>query len=785
MAKITTTELVRMIYKFCEAYSGVTLFPYQEQFALRIIRSLLENDGDEITALFSRQSGKSETVSTICGGLSIILPVLANMPMFANDKRLSRFKNGLMIGCFAPTLRQAQIVFNRMKKRMGSKQAQEVLSDPEIDITFDVSNGQNVILSNDSLISSQSASEGSNIEGDSYMLIIVDESQDVGNFKYSKSISPMGAFYNATKILIGTATTQKGFFYDAIERNKNDQANGGRRNHFQYDYKVVQKYNPSYAKYIEGEKKRLGEDSDEFQMSYCVTPETKILTSDLRWVRADSIKVGDKLIGFDENLPKRYGQRKFKESFVEDVGEIERPCYKINLSDGTTVTCSEEHQWLVFTSGSRTVWKKTKDLVTTDRIYKVCDVWDDLPKDYRLGYLSASFDGEGNISQTDGYIRQICFAQRDNAMLSQVKQYLSDFGFDYNANYADKRKLELGQDLVYKLFIKGGKGELLRFLGSVRPQRLLDSFNPNKLGTVRCSNKGLDGDIHPKVSSIEFVGNKKVIPIRTSTRTYVAEGLASHNCLKWILERGMFIDQKTFDNLAYPEMGLSLLDTKKSHVVGIDLGKKNDSTVVTVLEVDWDNPIVIEKASSSDMNIPDYTAYNVCVKAWLEMQGDNWNEQYDKIVGFLSNFNVARIVMDATGVGDAIYDRLRANLDYEVIPYVFSKQAKSELYKHFNTEIKGGRVHYPADEETKETREYKKFEQQMLDLEKTYSGQLMICSHPNVNGAHDDYPDSLALAVYGAKGEPVAKPVTETGGFYSVNDKGYYRARNNLTARRR
>lgn len=189
MAKITTTELVRMIYKFCEAYSGVTLFPYQEQFALRIIRSLLENDGDEITALFSRQSGKSETVSTICGGLSIILPVLANMPMFANDKRLSRFKNGLMIGCFAPTLRQAQIVFNRMKKRMGSKQAQEVLSDPEIDITFDVSNGQNVILSNDSLISSQSASEGSNIEGDSYMLIIVDESQDVGNFKYSKSIN--------------------------------------------------------------------------------------------------------------------------------------------------------------------------------------------------------------------------------------------------------------------------------------------------------------------------------------------------------------------------------------------------------------------------------------------------------------------------------------------------------------------------------------------------------------------------------------------------------------------
>ena len=80
MAKISTAELTNKIFIFCEAYSGVKLFPYQQQFAKRIIRSVLEGDGDEITALFSRQSGKSETVSTITGGLAIILPILANMP---------------------------------------------------------------------------------------------------------------------------------------------------------------------------------------------------------------------------------------------------------------------------------------------------------------------------------------------------------------------------------------------------------------------------------------------------------------------------------------------------------------------------------------------------------------------------------------------------------------------------------------------------------------------------------------------------------------------------------
>lgn len=522
MAKISTAELCNKIYMFCEAYSGVTLFPYQQQFAKRIIRSVLEGDGDEITALFSRQSGKSETVSTICGGLAIILPILANMPMFVTDKRLSMFKNGFMIGIFAPSLNQAQIVFGRMKKRMGGKQAEAVLSDPEINLNFDVANGQNVILTNGSLISCKSASDGANIEGDSYMLIIVDEAQDVGNFKYSKSISPMGAFYNATKILIGTATTRKGFFYDSIDRNKRDHANGGRKNHFEYDWKTVAKYNPNYLKYIEGEKKRLGEDSDEFQMSYC---------------------------------------------------------------------------------------------------------------------------------------------------------------------------------------------------------------------------------------------------------------------LKWILSRGMFITTGLFDKLADTESGLIYEDLKKVHVAGIDLGKKMDSTVITILEVDWDNPVIVEE--SKELGIPKYTAYFVKVKCWKELGGDDWNDQYDKIMDFLSHFKLARVVMDATGVGDAIYDRVRANLDCEVIPYVFGTSSKSDLYKHLNSEIRAGRLSYPADEETKDTREYKKFEQQMLDLEKDYRGQYMVVSHPDVAGAHDDYPDSLALAVFGAKGDPSQTPVTENNPVAKERNVRYTKSRNTITARRR
>lgn len=56
--RMSTTDLVDLIFNFCEVYSGRILYPYQEQWGRRIIRSVLENDGEELSALFARQSGK-------------------------------------------------------------------------------------------------------------------------------------------------------------------------------------------------------------------------------------------------------------------------------------------------------------------------------------------------------------------------------------------------------------------------------------------------------------------------------------------------------------------------------------------------------------------------------------------------------------------------------------------------------------------------------------------------------------------------------------------------------
>lgn len=527
---IPTSEIVNMIFNFCELYSGVTMYPYQEQFSKRLIRSVIENDGDEITALFSRQSGKSETVATTVGGMMIILPQLSHMPMFVEDKRLAMFKTGLWVGIFAPSMRQAQITYNRMRSRMQSKNALAVLEDPDFRLQFSTSNGQTVALTNGSFATSISASEGSNIEGESFKFIICEECQDISNYKIRKSIHPMGAAYNATIAKIGTATTYKGDFYEAIQRNKNDYESGKIKikNHFEYNYQVVMKYNPKYEKYVMKEMYRLSEDSDEFQMAYN---------------------------------------------------------------------------------------------------------------------------------------------------------------------------------------------------------------------------------------------------------------------LKWILQRGMFVDLDSLErNNGIKDAERVPYDMSKTHVVGVDLAGKDDSTVVTVVEVDWTNPVICEEHYDEESGETDtFTAYDTKIKDWVEIHGDDYNDQYYQILDILKNYNVVRVVVDATKESSVAH-RLRANLPYEVVPFIFGSKSKSEMYKYLDREIKSHRAKFPMSPDVVKTREYKEFTKQLSELQKGYSGSYLVVAHPPERGAHDDYPDSWALAVYGTKeaGETTRAETTDNNPLFAKSQgNSYFKTRNSVTARRR
>jgi hypothetical protein len=258
-------QLIQRTIIFCEELAGFEMFPYQRAMSYRIIESLILGDAEEITGLLARQSGKSETVATTLAGCMVLFPKLAKTyPL------LEKFKRGVWVGIFAPVDDQADLVFSRIVSRLTSEIAEAVLYDPEIDDRVD---GKSKVLrlSSGSFCRRQTANPRAKIEGASYHIIIIDEAQDSDETVVRKSIHPMLAFYAGTIVKMGTPGYHKGDFYKAININKRRHTNRRtRQNHFEYDYRTVCRYNPNYKKFIDKEKLRLGEDSDEFQMSYAL-----------------------------------------------------------------------------------------------------------------------------------------------------------------------------------------------------------------------------------------------------------------------------------------------------------------------------------------------------------------------------------------------------------------------------------------------------------------------------------------------------------------------------------
>ena len=262
-------KLIDKILDFLKVLVGHDLHPYQKPLARRIIESVIINDGEEITALAARQSGKSETVADTVATLMVLLPRLAKL----YPDLLGKFKDGLWVGLFAPTESQVETLFSRAVTRLTSERALEILGDPEIDDSAARVGGvtrQIKLKKSGSTITMMTANPRAKIESKSFHLIVIDECQEADDFVVSKSISPMLAYYAGTMVKTGTPTTSKNNFYRAIQLNKRRQTGrASKQNHFQWDWKEVSKFNPNYEKFIKKEMLRISEDSDEFQMSYC------------------------------------------------------------------------------------------------------------------------------------------------------------------------------------------------------------------------------------------------------------------------------------------------------------------------------------------------------------------------------------------------------------------------------------------------------------------------------------------------------------------------------------
>ena len=309
--QLQVAEIVARVVSLAQVLTEKKFYPYQVELASRIVESLLEHDGDVITALMSRQVGKSETLGAIASAISVIFPSLAKR--FPEDWRLNitdesgvyrGFVHGVKIGIYAPKLEQAEMIFDKVRRCLTSESSKKVLR--ELGIAFDVKNGNKIRLSNGSQLLCETASDQSKIEGETHHLLVAEEAQDIGDLKMRKSLHPMVAATMGTIVKIGTASTKTCDFYQSIKINEQTQTHGGSRNHFFFPYQVCVLYNSMYRDYIEKEKLRIGENSDEFQTSYCckwIFERGMFITREALFDRHVALDTGEWSIRYDGRLP--------------------------------------------------------------------------------------------------------------------------------------------------------------------------------------------------------------------------------------------------------------------------------------------------------------------------------------------------------------------------------------------------------------------------------------------------------------------------------------------------
>lgn len=173
------------------------------------------------------------------------------------------------------------------------------------------------------------------------------------------------------------------------------------------------------------------------------------------------------------------------------------------------------------------------------------------------------------------------------------------------------------------------------------------------------------------------------------------------------------------DGCLIPETGDSKLETDggglRKVVVGCDIAKHTDWTVLIAADAKTGRCLEMERFNQLD-----------------------WPLQRERIAAFVKRWQ-GRLVMDATGVGDPIFDDLRRVLP-QVEGFKITAQSKRELVQGLMVAVEQRRVLWPAGWAVL-TAEMKRYEYQVGP-----TGQV---SYDAPSGYHDDCVMALSLAVYG------------------------------------
>jgi DNA repair photolyase len=311
---------------------------------------------------------------------------------------------------------------------------------------------------------------------------------------------------------------------------------------------------------------------------YCLAPDTPVLHADMTWRPLGEIRPGDSLVGFDEQ-PKRGSTRKLREAVVRKVWWSRKPAVRLVTRDSEVVTTAE-HRWL---EAGRGRWLETSRLSPARSLRRIPLVESpEIDDDYRAGYVAGVARGATRVVAAYWRVRLAdreplerlvdylkCFgvdtgiadskidirslaalaivdkllhverasssyrrgfvaglfdrdggagdslriAEADASGLERVRGYAASLGFHFT--------LESRRGRASALRLVGSAAERMRFFASVRPSV------QRKLAAVF----GREPAYAPEpIEAIEPCGVRDAVDIETSTGTFFAAGLATHNC---------------------------------------------------------------------------------------------------------------------------------------------------------------------------------------------------------------------------------------------------------------
>jgi len=236
---------------------NVNFVPYQVEASDKIIKSTLKGSCDEIVLLWARQSGKTETV---------VMTVLA-LCLYHIKRLIENFR----VGIFAPAQSQSVIVTRErlmkyFKKLRSLFEDQGIRLDLGVGRTTELSILTNVKEGCEARIRAMSADETAHIMGETFNLIVVEQTEEVDESKLLKDIFPMAVATGAPRILSGTPSLGicNKYFYEVSTRNPSGSYIST------VNHKVAGEYREAYRRSVDREKRRVGEESDEFKTQYGV-----------------------------------------------------------------------------------------------------------------------------------------------------------------------------------------------------------------------------------------------------------------------------------------------------------------------------------------------------------------------------------------------------------------------------------------------------------------------------------------------------------------------------------